>query len=102
MRTPEFDFIERLAAQPGFWVLEVLNDEDNAPEGIHRHAVVAWGIDRDMEVAIPITVHGPQDWRAILRPDGVVDMAHGGFYQSEAALLKEVKEDWAATHGKVS
>lgn len=102
MSRPAFDLVAYLPAHPGFWTLELLTDEHGLPEAFHRHAVVAWGIDRDVQVAIPITAHGPQDWRAMLRPDGVIDMSDGSFYSTEAGLLQDSKEEWSASKGKVA
>lgn len=98
----EYDFLQILPAQPGFWVLETLPDENGAPYALHRHAVVGWGLDRDFLLAFPITIEGPQDSRPILRPDGLIEVAFGGFHHSEVELLIELKQEWTAMRTEVA
>lgn len=69
----EFEFIGVFAAQPGFFVLEVMYDDGDELEPI-THPVLFWAIESQTYAPYPITLDGVKTENTyILQPDGSVE-----------------------------
>ncbi len=81
-----------IPAQPGFFVIDVLYEEDNSLT-IWRDPVIAWHFDEEGNGAIPTTPEGPELFRswAVLTPQGTVTENNNCSCTYDEWLFKETK-----------
>jgi hypothetical protein len=74
--TPEFTFLQCIAALPGYFVLSAVEGGSGQPEHVHKEPIVAWAIEEESYVPYPITYDGVDTKNSpVLRPDGSVAIA---------------------------
>ncbi len=79
-----------IPAHPGFFVIGVLNEEDNSLT-IWREPVIAWHFDEEGNGPTPTTLEGPElfsSW-AVLSPGGTVTENNNCSYTYDEWLAKE-------------
>lgn len=90
-------------AQPGYYVLELCNDENGLPDLLISHPVIAWAFDTETypDFLFPeaITLGGNvESGSSLLRdavmlcPDGRVRSGTDGFWKNESEYLQECIE----------
>jgi hypothetical protein len=99
MIAAKIKFVQTIAAQPGYYLLESMHGDDGTPAVAHQEPIVAWALEDDNYAPYPITLEGVQTSNeAVLRPDGTVAIACIEWHPSVTAWLESLQ---GATRGKV-
>lgn len=91
----EFEFIGVFAAQPGFFVLELMRGNGDEIEPI-QYPVLFWAIESESLAPYPITLEGIKtESNYILQPDGSVERPGiDGFGSVDAWLTHQKKSQY--------
>lgn len=96
MRTPEFTFLQCIAALPGYFLLSEISDDNGRPEYVHKEPIVAWAIEDVSYAPYPITCAGVDTKTSpVLRPDGTVATPFTQWLDVDDWMRSE-KDDWEA------
>lgn len=100
MSSIEFDFARTIQANPGFFVLHALSDDNGYPTDVDQASILAWAFEVDSLVPYPVTLEGVRTDNAyILQPHGAVERTNIDGFASVADWLKSQQDDYAKKHG---
>ena len=95
MSAAKINFVQTIAAHPGYFLLESMDGDDVSPVVAHQEPIVAWALEGDNYAPYPITSEGVQiNNDPVLRPDGTVAIACIEWHPSVAAWLESLQ--WAS------
>lgn len=94
-------FSNAIQANPGYFILTALGDENGYPSEVYKTPILAWALEGELFAPYPITLEGTQtDNCYILAPHGIVERAFLDSFLSEDDFLKSKQEDHMAKHGR--
>lgn len=93
-------FVGTISANPGFYVLTEIGDDNGYPVEADKAPVVAWALEEDSLAAYPVTLEGVQtDNDYVLYPDGAVERPGIDGFRSVTEWLAAQQDDHAKTYG---
>lgn len=99
MSASKIKFVKTIPANPGFYVLEAIEDDKGYPVETDKSHVVAWALDDDLFLPYPITLYGVRTENVyILQPDGTVELPNVCWFLSEDSWLKTQQQKYTEKH----
>lgn len=100
MSGADFDLARTIPANPGFFVMQTLSDDNGYPAEFYKNPVVAWAFGVDCLVPCPVTLDGVAAGDAfILEPGGSVERPNIDGFPSVDAWLKSQQLDYLEKQG---
>ncbi len=95
MITANIKAMRTIPAQPGFFVIEVLCEDDGRPVATDSRAVIAWAMEDSLLIPYPVTLYGVQTEACfILQPDGTVERPNIDWFQHVGDWMKDQCEKY--------
>ncbi len=95
MNDIQFDLARTLPANPGFFVVHALCDDNGYPGEVDQTPVVAWAFEVGSLAPYPVTLDGLRtDSVYILQPHGAVSRAEKDSWPSVADWLKSQQDEY--------
>jgi hypothetical protein len=89
-----------IPAQPGYYILSVIDEGDKEPYEFYRTPIIAWRVSAEIDKTLHCHVDrepiGDEDTSvsAILRPDGSVYIDYGDRFENAEAAMRAFADEY--------
>lgn len=100
MSALDIKFVKVESIDPGFYLLQVLRNDNDYPIGVRKSPIVGWAYEENSLAPYPITYDGVQtDNISIRHPDGTVGGPYSEWLPNIDCWLKAQQQEYTEKQG---